>query len=261
MMRYSSPGWWPAGLTCDVDAAVQSGQREAPLVVVGEVWERRPPLWRGEGGQRRARYWAPPTPVPLLLGGCCPFASGRGGWGLSRRRAGGGPRGQGQRWPWVPCAHCCPRSWHDAPQSRHPDWTQDHPRVTERTPRPGGCSPHPRPVIGPVLPKWVIGPTSVRGGDRLRSLISSHSGLHGAASHSLLPPAFIPPEHLLCPREARSAAGRWATPSSPTPRRPRGLRRAPACGMGIIPTTQGGVRTIQHDVGLSQSNGSARGGF
>lgn len=88
------PGRRPAGLTCDVDAAVQSGQRETPLVVVGKVGERRPPLWRGEGGQRRARCWAPQPAAPLLPGGCCPFASGRGGWGTGMLRAGAAPWGR-----------------------------------------------------------------------------------------------------------------------------------------------------------------------
>lgn len=88
------PGAAAAGLTCDVDAAVQSGQRETPLVVVGKVGERRPPLWRGEGGQRRARCWAPHPAAPLLPGGCCPFASGRGGWGTGMLRAGAAPWGR-----------------------------------------------------------------------------------------------------------------------------------------------------------------------
>lgn len=153
--------------TCDVDAVVQRGQGEAPLVEVREVGERRPPLWwRREAGvsvqnhcwastpQHLSTQWVQRSPSP---------ATGQGG--LSHCSSGGYPRGCGPRWPWVLRVHC---QAHLAPGGPSEPGTQTGHRMTpgERRGRPGsrGCSPTTLQVtpLTPNGPFW-SGPTSVSG--------------------------------------------------------------------------------------------------
>ena len=88
--------------TCDVDGVVERRQGEAPLVVVGEVGERHPPLWPEETGRgvrvaELAAGASPRHPHPrrlFPLGGRRAVPSpgeGRGAGSAGRRVVGGHP--------------------------------------------------------------------------------------------------------------------------------------------------------------------------
>lgn len=76
--------------TCHIDVVVQGRQGEAPLVVVGEVGERHPPLWGRQRALRVAGLPAVASPPPFPLQGCrnVPSLAGRSGAGLSSHSVG-----------------------------------------------------------------------------------------------------------------------------------------------------------------------------
>lgn len=136
--------WLKAGSarlpTCHVDIVVQCRQREAPLVVVREVWERHPPLWQEKRGVRVAGLTTGASPPRSRGAEMSPHRWGgpRGGtqlgaevgedtwWGEARGGPGCCVRISLGSWrPLVPCA---------ALRARHPDWTPD---CTQGVPRSG----------------------------------------------------------------------------------------------------------------------------
>lgn len=160
--------------TCDVDAVVQRGQGEAPLVEVGEVRERHPPLCRERPGIRLQSSLPGPAPRPLLLMGCRDVPRQRKGKGDSAAAAVGAALVGGVGGPG--CSVCTAGLAPGGPRSPAPrldsGWPQGEPRG-----RPGSRGrSHTTLQLTPLTPKWTFwsGLTSVRRGDRLRGLVSSH---------------------------------------------------------------------------------------